>query len=88
MITVKEIMPKELVALLVTNSCIDKHQAVFILNKHTAHCPSAHIVFVGWVYLRPNGFWHHAKHGPTIKFEIASVYRIDFHFQAFLKTKE
>lgn len=71
-------MTKEFFILLVSDSIVDEHKSVAVLNEKAAHRPCAEIIFVGGISSLPDGLWHNTKHRAAVKFEKTGVNYVEF----------
>jgi hypothetical protein len=72
-------MAKPFFVLFVANAIIDKDAPVTIHYQQAAHGPVAQVVLVAGIHFVPEHFWHNAKHGAAVEFEVAGFDGNKFH---------
>jgi hypothetical protein len=78
-LSMKVVVTKKQIALLLTDSRVNQNETVTLFNEHAAHGPGAQIAIVGWIGFAPNDFGDNTKHGATIELEKTGIYWVNLH---------
>ena len=73
------VIAEELFGLLVACSGIDQDQALSVFDQEAPGGDINHVVGICRIGPGPQGFWHHAKHGPSIQLKISGFNRVKRH---------
>ena len=81
MVSPEVIVTEKFFRLLVPETIVYQYEFVPIFDQKTSGRQVYHVVVISGVGLVPNGFGHHAEHGPTIQLEITGLYGINRHLE-------